>query len=211
MTIAGRSEFLASFDVSRETIEKFDQLHADLQKWSRKINLVSPSTLNTAWQRHIIDSAQLFQYIPETAKDVADLGSGGGFPGLVLAAMSMERNPETTFHLVESDARKCAFLINTSRKLRLPVKVQTKRIEEAEPLMADVVVTRALAPLYRLMPWVKRHISADGMAVLPKGKDAEKELSDVAEEWSFELEKRPSITHPDAVVLLISELRKKSN
>ena len=137
----GPIEFQAKSGVSRETLERLT-IYADLLvKWQAKINLVGPETLADLWSRHMLDSAQLFPLIRPDAKRLVDLGSGAGFPGLVLGVMGA---PDV--HLVESDARKCAFLREAARLTGTTVTIHNKRIEQVAPLGADVVTARALAP-----------------------------------------------------------------
>ena len=128
--------------VSRETRGRLE-VYADLlRKWQPKINLIAPSTLPDLWARHFEDSAQLLQLVPECTKRIADMGSGGGFPGLVLAILT---GIET--HLIESDSRKGAFLREAARLTDAPVTLHTKRLEAMPSLGADLITARALAPL----------------------------------------------------------------
>jgi 16S rRNA (guanine527-N7)-methyltransferase len=132
-------------DVSRETIQSLRVYANLLEKWNKTINLVSKSTINHMWERHFLDSAQLWPHIPENAKTLVDIGSGAGFAGLVLAIIGKEKNPNLRVVLIESDTRKCAFMRNVSRETNINVEIITKRIEEVDDLKADVVTARALA------------------------------------------------------------------
>lgn len=179
-----------SLDVSRETMEMFDHYESLVQKWSPKINLVAKSTLVDLRSRHIADSAGLFSHLHPSTKKTVDLGSGGGFPGLVVAILSQQFLPENRMTLVESDKRKSVFLLTVARELGLDITVITRRIEEAAPQAADVVMARALAPLPKLLGYVDRHLNSEGYALLPKGIQAEDEIEMAKEAWQFEIETR---------------------
>ncbi len=197
-----------ALDVSRETSDRLDALAALVAKWTGRINLVAPSTVPALRERHVADSAQLWPLIPDGAATLADLGSGGGFPGLVLAVLAAERGaPRVT--LIESDGRKCAFLRTAARELALDVAVLDQRVEDAPPQGAAVVTARALAPLDRLLPLVARHLGQDGTAILPKGRDWAAEVGAArGAGWAFALDARPSATDADARVLVLTDLRR---
>src|SRR6202012_3891299 len=139
--------------VSRETLERLEALVGILARWQKTINLIGKGTLDDVWTRHILDSAQLLPLLPPEAKTLTDLGSGAGFPGLVLAAL----RPDLDVVLVEADARKAAFLGEAGRKMGLPKqpKLLIGRIESLKPAKADVVTARALAPLTKLLLWAE--------------------------------------------------------
>lgn len=207
---ASDSDFLALqqvADVSRGTFDDLSELVGLLKKWNRTINLVSPSTLPDAWTRHIIDSAQLYPLLVDSAKEVADIGTGGGFPGLVLAILAKHHSPERHVTMIESDKRKCAFLLTVSSKLNLNATVVAERIEHADPSQADVLTSRALAPLSQLLGYAHRHLKSDGTALLLKGRTAEAEIEEALASWSLDLKRRVSKTTDDAVILEISNLR----
>ena len=143
-------------NVSRETIEKFQLYLTLLEKWQRRINLVSHSTLANAWQRHILDSGQLAAYYPPQTAHILDVGSGAGFPGLVLAIMG-----GVTVDLVESDQRKAVFLSTVIRELGLPANVHNQRIEIMPNLQPDVITARALAPVPKLLNLIETQVSAE--------------------------------------------------
>ena len=155
MSVGGLPRMDPLQDVSRETRQRLEILVETLERWQKAINLVGRNTLDGVWKRHIVDSAQAVPLIPAEAKTLADLGSGGGFPGLVIAAM----RPDLDITMIESDARKAAFLGEASRKMGLakPPKLVIKRIEVAPPANAEVVTARALAPLAQLLEWSDRH------------------------------------------------------
>ncbi|WP_170525535.1 16S rRNA (guanine(527)-N(7))-methyltransferase RsmG [Ruegeria arenilitoris] len=189
-------------NVSRETFEKLSIFVNLLQKWNPKINLVSRSTLPEVWSRHIKDSIQVFHLV-EPKNHWVDLGSGGGFPGLVCAILASETSPETEFTLVESDQRKSAFLRTVIRETKANCSVISKRIEVVDPLGADVLSARALADLTTLLSFCDRHLKEDGVAVFPKGATWKKEIDAAQREWNFTTETANSLTDPQAVILKI--------
>ncbi|MGV6810820.1 MAG: 16S rRNA (guanine(527)-N(7))-methyltransferase RsmG [Brevirhabdus sp.] len=195
----------AVLDVSRETQERLETYINLLRKWNPAINLVSRSTLEEAWTRHIVDSAQLMELAPVGA-DWADLGSGGGFPGMVCAIIGAETRPETRFMLVESDQRKSTFLRNVSRETGVKVDVIAKRIESVDPLRADILSARALAPLDRLLQFAERHLSKNGTCLFPKGENWRREVDEALERWAFESVETSSRTDPDSMILSIKDI-----
>lgn len=197
---------VAGMDVSRETIADLEAFAALTTKWTPKINLIAKSTVGDIWNRHIVDSVQLYQFAPENFETWADLGSGGGYPGIVMAILAKEKQPNAQFHLIESDQRKTTFLRTATRELGLNVTVQSERIEEAPPVSADIVSARALAALSGLLPLVHRHVKPNGVCLLHKGKQAAQEIADAQKNWSFELEEHASITDPDARLLAIRRI-----
>ncbi len=198
-----RDAFQAEFNVSRETMAVLDNYAALLKKWNPAINLVSKSTIDALWQRHFHDSAQIYQFQPENPCHWADLGSGGGFPALVLAAMAKEDSLETQFTLVESDLRKCTFLRTVIRDLGLNATVITVRIEETEGLGADILTARALASLDKLLEFANQHLSPSGTAIFPKGDRYQAEIAQAKANWRFDLEEIPSKTNPTGAILKI--------
>lgn len=202
------NEQVAGLIVSRETLDRLHSYEALLRKWSARINLVAPSTISDLWQRHIVDSAQIFAQRGMDATRWADLGSGGGLPGIVCAILAKEMAPELTFDLIESDKRKAAFLTVCKQELNLPIHVWAERAEAAEPLDADVVSARALAPLAQLLPMVARHIRPGGVALLPKGKSYKAELEAACSEWQFDLESHQSLTDDLARILALKDIRR---
>lgn len=138
-----QSNFAEYFDVSRETMDRLGAYASLLEKWNPKINLVSSSTLANTWHRHLADSAQLWALAPEGAKSWMDIGSGAGFPGLVIAAIAAEKLPDLAVTLVESDRRKSVFLKTVAREMGVTVNVITERIEMLEPQNADILSARA--------------------------------------------------------------------
>jgi len=192
-------------NVSRETLDALKTYIELLAKWQTKINLVSASTLEDAWTRHVLDSAQLWPLIPEGARTITDLGSGAGFPGLVLAILGKHREGFKV-HLIESDQRKGAFLREVIRVTGAPAEVHTARIEALQPWPSDVVTARALAALDKLLPLAAPFVAPEGIALFLKGKSAETELT-AARGWgTFEAEVIPSRTDVEAAILKLSRL-----
>lgn len=199
-----RERFSSQYNVSQETLARFDRYADLLRLWNPKINLVGPTTLPDLWSRHFIDSAQLFSYLPEGR--LVDLGSGAGFPGLALAILGRD-----DVHLVESDQRKSVFLREVARETKTAVTVHSKRIEDISPLQADVITARALAPLERLVPWAWRHLKADGQMVFLKGADLDREIAALDRHWMFSIERFASRTAPDAAIVRLTHLSPKGD
>lgn len=190
-------------DVSRETLEKLRRLEILIRKWTPAINLVAKSTINNLWDRHIEDSLQLVHLAPRRTMTWADLGSGGGFPGLVIAIAGPERIPALRVTLIESDQRKAAFLRTAVRELDLPAEVIANRIEDIAPLGSDVVSARALARLDVLLSLAGRHLAPHGLALFLKGASAQSEIEEALEHWRFNHQKILSKTDAAGVILKI--------
>lgn len=177
-----------------------------LRKWNRAINLVAPASLDDVWGRHIADSAQLSEFLPAGARLWVDLGSGGGFPGLVVAVIAQQRAPHLRVELVEADQRKCAFLQTAARELALTVTVTRSRIEELGRRQADVVSARALASLERLCGYALPLLSSDGICLFLKGSLAEAEVAEARRSFRFEMSLIPSQTDPAGSVAKLTGL-----
>jgi 16S rRNA (guanine527-N7)-methyltransferase len=189
------AEFAELVDVSRETRERLAAYVALLAKWNAKINLVGPATLPDVWRRHILDSAQLAPDVAG-ASVLVDLGSGAGLPGLILAILG---GPEV--HLIESDARKCAFLHEAARVTGTRVRIHNCRIEAAPPLSADIVTARALAPLDQLLDHAVRFLRPGGKCIFLKGARQADELTEARKSWHMVVSERPSLSDPSGVIL----------
>jgi 16S rRNA (guanine(527)-N(7))-methyltransferase RsmG len=188
-------------DVPRETEARLRDYLALLRSWNARINLVADAPEEQLWRRHVLDSWQLLPLLPDGP--LADLGSGGGLPGLVIA---IGREQET--HLVEADRRKSAFLIEACRALGLRhAAVHPARIEEARLPPVRVVTARALAPLKNLLPQAARILGPEGVAVFPKGRTADAELTEAAPHWFMRVERFRSRTDAQATILRLSEIR----
>ena len=197
---------LAGIDVSRETIDRLNQLESIVLKWNPKINLIAKSTIDNIWVRHILDSAQLFQYAQPNVSTWLDIGSGGGFPGIVMAAMSVGFGYKTDFTFVESDQRKAAFLRAAVRELDLTVTILAERIEEISPQNTEVITARALKSVTELLPMLERHIAPDGVAILPKGRTFADEILVARQHWQFNMSEHISITDIDACILILKDI-----
>jgi 16S rRNA (guanine527-N7)-methyltransferase len=205
--IANAAEFARAFRVSHETVEKLELYVRLLTQWQKAVNLVSPGTIPQIWQRHFADSAQLVKLAPH-AKTWVDLGSGGGFPGLVIAIL-LANQKECSVHLIESNSRKCAFLSEVARQTGAPARVHNARIADAAASgavpAADVVTARALAPLDALLELALPFFRDASAGLFLKGREAASEIADARKRWTFDVEIHPSISDPDGQIL---EIRK---
>lgn len=219
LIVRGPDDFAGAFDVSRETLARLQTYAALLAKWQKTINLVSPKTLTHVWQRHFADSAQLYRLIPSGAQHLMDIGSGGGFPGLVLAIMAAEEHhsglarPSPRVTLVESDARKCAFLREVARQTGIAVDIMSTRIETISNCgtvaPVDVIASRALAALPLLFELVEPIFAPGSLALFLKGRTAEDEVAEARRSWDFKLELKPSLTMSEARIAVIRDLKRR--
>jgi 16S rRNA (guanine527-N7)-methyltransferase len=201
---------LALTPVSRETQARLESLVEELGRWQAVKNLVGPRTLETVWTRHIADSLQLLTYADEL-KTWLDLGSGAGFPGLVLAA-ALADDPRASVHLVESNSRKCAFLRHSARTTGAAATIHELRIEDAIPSFlgrVQVVTARALAPLSQLLAWTEPLLTTSAVGLFPKGRGAEGELTEAAKSWRFDADLLPSRTDSEARIVRIRSLGRR--
>jgi 16S rRNA (guanine527-N7)-methyltransferase len=180
VAVFGPDEFTEALDVSRETMERLSIYHILLKKWQPAINLVSRNSLDTCWQRHFLDSGQLLRYFPSGAGSVLDIGSGAGFPGLVLAIMGAPN-----VELVEADQRKCLFLREVSRETSTSVTVTNQRIESIAPKPFDVVTSRACASLNVLLGYSKPYLHSNSVCLFPKGRSVDEELTTAKKRWNI--------------------------
>lgn len=182
-----------------------------LLKWNKKINLVAASTEQEVWQRHIEDSAQLFEHLPADAKTVADLGSGAGFPGLVLACLAQAAERATHFHLIESDTRKCVFLQEAARVMELRnITLHNARAEQVE-LAADIITARAFSSLTNILQMGVRLAQKEHLFLLLKGCKSEIEIEEAGKAgWTFSLQHHPSRTDPEGKILEISNVHREA-
>lgn len=201
----GPDAFQRATGVSRETLEKLVTYQKLLENWSEVTNLVGRQTLPQVWERHFYDSAQLWPILQAgAAGPLVDLGSGAGFPGLVLAILGW---PAVT--LVESDQRKAAFLSDVSRETATPVTVLAERSEQLSPISAQWVTARALAPLDRLLDYAVRHVGPGGSCLFLKGRQALDELAQAERRWRFRCDRWPSLTSSEAWVLKLSDIERR--
>lgn len=199
---------LEKLNVSRETSDRLEILSALLIKWNPKINLVSKSTIENLWTRHIADSAQLFTLRSETVGHWVDIGSGAGFPGLVVAILAAEKGNIGNLTMIESDQRKCAFLRTVLRETGVHATVIAERIEKVDCQNADVLSARALADLSTLFEFSEKHLRKTGIALFPKGISWENEVITAKKSWSFEFEAISSETEHKAVVLKVGDIQR---
>ncbi len=188
--------------------EKLKHYHALLLKWQAKINLISPSTINDAWNRHFEDSTQIEPLIPKEAKVLFDLGCGAGFPGLPIAMM----RDDLDIHLIESDQKKCSFMKAVSRETKTHVTVHNERIEKCSiDTVPDVITARALASLDKLFtycrPWTEQNPSLT--LIFLKGEKAESEINTAQKNWQFEVTSHNSKTAANAAILVLNNIKKR--
>ena len=210
-TISGPQDFAEAFKVPRETIHRLTRYGELLTHWQARANLVAASTLPALWSRHFADSAQLRALAPN-ARLWLDLGSGAGFPGLVVAILETGR-PDFRMHLVESNRKKCAFLAEVARETKAPVEIHAMRIEDlaesAQSLSPDVVSARALAPLPRLLELASPFFGPATRGLFLKGREAESEIEAAQTRFDFTASLHPSLTSPDSHVVEVTSLRSR--
>ena len=198
MSTYGPEEFTRQFTVSRETLRSLREFVSILLHWQKSFNLIGPLTVREIWQRHILDSAQIYRHL-QTPGCLFDLGSGGGFPGFILAILGYP-----TVKLIESNGKKCTFLRNVSRLLGVEVEVIHGRIENYRPLkQATYITSRALAPLEKLLAYSEPLLSPYGRCFFLKGANAESELTNAKKTWIMQVQKHVSISDPNGIILEI--------
>ena len=201
----GPAGFATLTGVSRETLARLEAYAVLLTAWSGRINLIGRTTLADPWRRHFLDSAQLLPLIPGTATSLVDLGSGAGFPGLVLAILGVPG-----VELIEADSRKAAFLREAARVSGADVMIRGCRIEAVPPHAADVVTARGCAPLDRLLPLAQRFIGRRTTCIFLKGEHVEDELTAAGKAWKMVVSHRPSLADPRGVVLTLKQVVRES-
>ena len=199
-----RAAFLAANDVSRETLDRLDQVIATLDVWRQKSNLIGPKEWPQIWTRHVGDSWQLLDHIPETAR-VVDLGSGAGFPGLMIAAA----RPSGHVTMVESVGKKCAFLRAAIDAAGLPASVHQGRVEAAPPISAEFVTARAFAPMPKLLDYAAPWLRKGAVGVFPKGERWKEELTAARQRWNFAYEAIQSRSGGSGVILIVREVSRR--
>lgn len=199
-----RAAFLAANDVSRETLDRLDGVIATLDVWRQKSNLIGPKEWPQIWTRHVGDSWQLLDHIPEAAR-VVDLGSGAGFPGLIIAAA----RPEGHVTMVESVGKKCAFLRAAIDAAGLPASVHQGRVETAPPISAEFVTARAFAPMPELLDYAAPWLRKGAIGVFPKGERWKEELTAARQRWNFAYEAIPSRSGGSGVILIVREVSRR--
>jgi 16S rRNA (guanine527-N7)-methyltransferase len=198
----GPEEFAAQTDVSRETLARLKAYADVLTDWNARHNLVSKNSLADLWCRHFWDSAQLAPLVPAEAQTLADLGSGAGFPGLVLAAML----PNVAVTLFEATAKKCDFLQTAAKRMSLSVTIENARMEDLPPQAFDVVTARACAPLPRLLEYAHSFAGPNSVCLFLKGQNVGPELTEAHKCWNMKLSQIPSQTDPSGAIVIVREL-----
>jgi 16S rRNA (guanine527-N7)-methyltransferase len=198
----GPEDFAAKTDVSRETLARLKAYADVLMDWNARHNLVAKSTLPDLWRRHFWDSAQLAPLVPPAARSLADLGSGAGFPGLVLAAIF----PGLAVTLHEATTKKCAFLRLAADRMAVPVTIQNARLEDLPPTRFDVVTARALAPLPQLLGYAQNFVGPNSVCLFLKGQNVVAELTEAHKCWNMKPSQVPSQTDPSAAIVIVREL-----
>lgn len=202
----GPDAFAAASGVSRETLDRLKTYAAMLEDWNARHNLVSKASLADLWRRHFWDSAQLAPLIPPVAQSFVDLGSGAGFPGLVLAELLRERKPRIV--LYEATAKKCRFLEAVAERLGLAIDIRNSRIEDAQRERFDVVTARACAPLGTLLSYAHTFWGKGTTGFFLKGQNVEAELTEAHKYWRIITQRHPSRSDPSGVILEIRELQR---
>ena len=198
----GPEEFAAQTGVSRETLARLKAYADLLADWNARHNLVAKSTLPDLWRRHFWDSAQLAALIPELATNLVDLGSGAGFPGLVLAAM----RPSLAVTLCEATTKKCLFLQAAADRMNVKVTIQNARLEDLSPQAFDVVTARALAPLPDLLSYAQKFTAPNTACLFLKGQNVGVELTEAHKYWTMKASQVPSQTDPSGAIVIVREL-----
>jgi len=198
----GPEDFAARTGVSRETLARLKAYADILVDWNARHNLVAKSTLPDLWRRHFWDSAQLVPLIPETARTLADLGSGAGFPGLVLAAT----RPDLAVTLHDATTKKCAFLRAAANRMGVAVTIRNARLEDLPRQAFDVVTARALAPLPQLLTYAQNCVGLNSVCLFLKGQNVGAELTEAHKYWNMKASQVPSQTDPSAAIVVVREL-----
>jgi len=205
MGFAAKQDQWDALNVSRETLDKLQAYGDLLVKWQAKINLVSNNTINDLWTRHLLDSAQIYPYLPKDCKTLVDIGCGAGFPGLVLAIMGV---PDV--HMVDSDMRKMSFVREAARVTDTKVTIHNCRIDDVKEIeFADVVTSRALATLEKLLGFSSVLRKPDGTCIFLKGRKALEEINDAQKSWDFDYKTEGSVSDPEGQILIIERMTRK--
>ena len=198
----GPEDFAARTGVSQKTLAQLKAYADILADWNERHNLVARSTLPELWQRHFWDSAQLAPLIPDGTRTLADLGSGAGFPGLVLAAM----RPDIAVTLHEATTKKCAFLRAAAERMALHVGIENARMEDLPKKPFDVVTARACAPLPQLLEYAHSFVSPNSVCLFLKRQNVGSELTEAAKYWNMKVSQVPSQTDPSGAIVTVREL-----
>lgn len=201
------SDLEADTGVSRETLDKFKTYGDLLIKWQKAKNLVANSTLDDIWRRHFLDSAQMARPIRDVFGDkqltIMDIGSGAGFPGLVLSTMGVGEA-----HMVESNGRKCIFMRQVSRETGANAQVHNQRIEEISPFPVDIITSRACARIVQLLDWATPFLNPSVEMWLLKGETADEELTEAKAYWNMTVSREKSLSDPSGAILRLRDIKK---
>ena len=204
-----KNEFVKSLNVSRETLNYFYEYKTLLSRWNEKINLVSKHTLEDIWQRHFLDSGQIIKNVEVSGKRWVDVGSGAGFPGLVVALLLRDRKVDCDLVLVEKNPKKAFFLNEVIRKLNLSVEVVNDNIYTLEPLNADILTARAFSELNNLMEIAFRHRKKDGICLFLKGENYRVELDKTLNYWFFDYDIVDSLSSSSGKIIRVKNIFKR--
>jgi len=193
--------FTSQLNVSRETLDIFSVYGETLAKWQSKINLISGKTIDNVWRRHFLDCAQLHNLLPRETKSILDVGSGAGFPGLVLAVMGAKN-----VTLVEADLKKCQFLSEVVRRTGKHANIVNCRIEEFDGGYFDVITARALAPMDKLLSYIIPHFGPATKGMFLKGEQVERELTKAKKQWKLKYKTIPSITSDGGSIIIVEKI-----
>ena len=204
-----KNEFVKSLNVSRETLNGFYEYETLLSKWNEKINLVSKNTLVDIWERHFLDSGQIIKHVEASGKRWVDVGSGAGFPGLVVALLLRDRRIDCELVLVEKNPKKGFFLKEVIRKLNLNVKVVNDNIYTLKPLNADILTARAFSELNNLMEIAFRHRKKEGICLFLKGENYRIELDKTLNYWFFDYDVVDSLSSSSGKIIRVKKILKR--
>ena len=202
--------FTRIIQVSRETIDSLKIYEQILLKYNKNLNLIGKSTINEVWNRHFLDSAQVIDLIDKKIKTCLDIGSGAGFPGLVLAIICKDRNLNTNFNLLEKSRKKCIFLKEVCYELNLNAEIICQDIENIQKIQSDVLIARAFKPIPKIFEIIHKKINFEKKIVLFLGKKQKFLLNEVSKNWHIEYKQRNSVTSNDSLIIEIYKLEKIS-
>ena len=203
-----KNEFVKSLNVSRETLNGFYEYETLLSKWNKKINLVSKNTLVDIWERHFLDSGQIIKHVEVSGKRWVDVGSGAGFPGLVVALLLRDRKIDCDLVLVEKNSKKSFFLNEVIRKLNLSVEVVNDNIDNLEPLNADILTARAFSELNNLIEIAFRHRKNEGICLFMKGENYRREVDKTLNYWFFDYDIVDSLSSSSGKIIRVKKIFK---
>ncbi len=191
-------QFEKNLKESKQDIEKYIKI---LLEWQKHVNLISKNTIPDLQKRHILDSAQLWKYIPDSSKTLTDVGSGGGFPGIILGILNKAAGFPLQITLIESDSKKAIFLVEVNRQLKLNLTILTERVEKVDNFKSDVITARAFSELNQIFIWCQKIVSRETIWILPKGKGYQEEVKNC--QFNGQIEEFPN-EYSEGVILKIS-------